>query len=537
VPTVLFRNGTFWSGRAGAPTFDGMLVEDGKIAAIGDTALSSVPDEVVDLAGRFVMPSFADGHAHPLFGGREAFGPQVTGLHTIEAVVAAVAAFAGAHPDADWIVGGAYDPALEEHGLMDALWLDEAVSDRPVVLHAMDHHTVWVNSAALRIAGIDADTPSLEIGTVVRRDDGSPLGTLREWDAVDLVLRHAPAAALEAEIESLRYSCARMAESGVTWWQDAWVDRGMAEIYLAAQERGVLSVGVNLGFRADPRTWQQDLPYFVEQRSAIERSPGNYNLTARTVKFFSDGVIEGGTAALLEPYLDDPCSHGMPVWSAAALADAVVACDAAGFQVHIHAIGDAGIRQALDAIERAIEENPKWDRRPVIAHVQLLDAADLPRFHEMGVLANFCPLWTQLDPMQAILSAPRIGEERTGRQYRMRSLIDDGVTLTFGSDWPVTSEVPLAGLAVAVHRQTPDRFPPGGWIAHESISMGEALQAYSVNVARQAFADHEWGTLALGMRANFIVLAGNPLEMDAHDVARMTVDRTYRNGVALHCVS
>ena len=534
---MLFRNGTFWNGRVGAPLFDGMLVDYQSIAAIGESALESEADEIVDLQGRFVMSSFADGHAHPLFGGREAFGPQVTGLHTIDAVVAAVAEFAAAHPDAPWIIGGAYDPALEIHGLMDALWLDAAVSDRPVVLHAMDHHTVWVNSAALRIAGIDEATPELEIGTVVRRADGSPLGTLREWDAVDLVLRHAPAASLDAEIESLRYSCERMAQSGVTWWQDAWVDRGMAEIYLAAEERGALNVGVNLGFRADPRTWHEDLPYFLEQRAAIEASPRNSNLTARTVKFFSDGVIEGGTAALLEPYIDDPCSHGMPVWSAAALADAVVACDAAGFQVHIHAIGDAGIRQALDAIERAILINASWDRRPVIAHVQLLDAADLPRFHQLGVLANFCPLWTQLDPTQAQLSAPRIGEERTGRQYQMRSLIDDGAVLTFGSDWPVTSEVPLAGLAVAVHRQTPDRFPPGGWISHEAITMGEALQAYSANVAAQAFAEDEWGTLTPGLRANFIVVAGNPLQMDPHDVAALTVDRTYRNGVALHVAS
>lgn len=533
--STLYRNGIFWTGLAGSATFDGMLVVDGRIAAVGRDALAADADDVMDLGGRFVMPSFGDGHAHPMFGGREAFGPAVTNVETVEGVVAAVARFAAEHPELPWIVGGAYDPALQEQGEMDARWLDAAVSDRPVVLHAMDHHTVWVNTAALVAAGITADTPELEIGTVVRREDGTPLGTLREWDAVDLVLKHAPAYALDTDIAALRYACERLARCGVTWWQDAWVDRGMAEAYLAAEEQGALTLGANLGFRADPRTWREDLLYFVEQRERIASSPRNAKLSANTVKFFSDGVIEGGTAAMLQPYTDDPCSHGMPVWNAAALAEAVVACDAAHFQVHIHAIGDAGIRQALNAIERAIAENPLWDRRPVIAHVQLADAADMPRFRTLGVIANFEPLWTRLDPLQAVLSVPRLGPERTSHQYRMRSLLEDGVTLSFGSDWPVTSEVPLEGLAVAVHRQTPDRQPEGGWIPEEAITMGQALQAYTANVAVQAFVEREWGRLETGMWADFIVLPGNPLSMDAHDVARLTVDRTYRHGELLHC--
>lgn len=532
--SALFHNGTFWSGRAGSSTFDGMLVKDGRIVAIGEAAKTGEVDETVDVQGRFVMPSFADGHAHPLFGGREAYGPAVVGLDSVDAIVAELARFADAHRELDWIIGGAYDPTIADNGDMDAQWLDRAVSDRPVVLHAMDHHTVWVNSAALAIAGLDEASPDVEIGIIVRRADGSPLGTLREWDAVELVLRHAPARSLVAEIDALGYACARMAKAGITWWQDAWVDRGMAEVYLAAEEQGILTAGVNLGFRVDPRTWREDLPYFLEQRAAIEASPGNRKLTARTVKFFSDGVIEGGTAALLQPYSDDPCSHGMPVWGQEALAGAVAACDAAGFQVHIHAIGDAGIRQALDAIEGAIRVNPPWDRRPVIAHVQLLDSSDLPRFRSLGVIANFEPLWTRLDPLQAVLSAPRLGEARTAQQYRMRSLIDEGVTVTFGSDWPVTSEVPLEGLAVAVHRQTPDRFPVEGWIPEEAISMEEALQAYTANVAVQAYAEEEWGMLAPGRSADFVLLPGNPLLLDPHEVACMQVDRTYRNGQLLY---
>ena len=532
--STLFRNGVFWIGLANSQTFDGMVIKDGKIHSLGAAALLEKTDYEIDLQGQFLMPAFADGHTHPLFGGRQFFGPQISDLTSIQDIVDEVKRFATTNPDLEWIVGGTYDPALDPKGNFDARWLDDAVSDRPVVLRGMDYHTIWVNSEALKRCGITAETPDLEIGTIVRRQDGTPMGTLREWDAVDLVLNKVPAPSLAREIAALAHSCERYAKHGLAWWQDAWVDRGISEVYLAAEEAGAITVGVNLAFRADPRTWRADMSYFLEQRKKIETSPRNKNLTAHTIKFFSDGIIEGGTAALLQPYSDDPCSYGMPVWSAVALKEAVIAFDALGFQVHIHAIGDAGIRQALDAIEGAQAVNPTWDRRPVIAHVQLLDPQDLPRFAKLGVLANFGPLWTRQDPMQEISSAPRIGPERSARQYQMRTLIDSGARLTFGSDWPVTSEIPLAGMPVPVHRQTPDRKPVGGWIPEEKIRIDEAMAAYTSNVSYQAFGDEEWGTLEIGKDATFIILNGNPLDIDAFDISALEIQATYRKGKLLY---
>ena len=531
---TLFTNATFWPGQTKGQTFGAMLVDGQKIVAVGDQAQSAAHDKKVDLGGAFVSPSFGDGHCHPIFGGRQHFGPQVTDIASVDAILAEVKRFAAANPDLPWIIGGTYDPALLPNGNFDAKLLDGVCADRPVVLNAIDYHTIWVNTAALKAAGVDANTPDLEIGTIVRREDGSPMGTMREWDAVNLIMDHAPKPSLDREIEAIKYSCARYAKSGITWWQDAWIDPGMAEAYLAAEERGVLTQGVNLAFRADPRTWEKDMAYILEMRKKIESSSKNKNLTAVTIKYFADGVIEGGTAAMLEPYSDDPCSHGMPVWQWPELFRAVAAFDKAGFQTHIHAIGDAGIRAALDAIEGAQKANPAWDRRPTIVHVQLLDPADFHRFRDLGVIANFGPLWCRQDPMQAISSAPRIGPERTARQYQLRSLIDDGVLVAFGSDWPVTSEVVLEGLPVSVHRQTPDKSPAGGWIPKEAITMPEAFAAYTSAVAYQAFGENTWGTLAPGFNADFVVLPKNPFEIDPHAVSDMTVLHTYRNGEAIY---
>jgi predicted amidohydrolase YtcJ len=525
-----FFNGKIWDGIAGSTLATSLTVANGRVVAL-DSADSA--DLEIDLHGRFMMPAFADGHAHPLFGGREAQGPAVTGLPSIEATLEAVRVYAEANPGDEWIVGGAYNATLEAKGNFDARWLDAVVSDRPVLLHAMDHHTVWVNSKALEITEIAKFTDDPPLGTIERREDGSPLGTLREWGAVALVTKHVPARPMNLEIAAIEYAATRYAGSGVTWVQDAWIDRGMCEAYLEAEKSGKLSIGFNLGFRADPSTWRIDLPYFVAQRDVVDSLPEPTNLTARTAKFFADGVIEGGTAAMLDEYTDHPGYHGMPVWERGALIEAVLAFDAAGFQIFVHAIGDAGIRNSLDAIEEAVLRNPPRDRRPVITHIQLLDPLDLPRFRKLGVIANFEPLWTCLDPMQVVLSVPRLGTERTARQYQMRSLLDDKVVLSFGSDWPVTSEVPLEGLAVAVHRQTPDRQPPDGWIPEERITMEEALMAYTSGVAFQSFEENSWGRLIPGLEANLIILDEDPRRLEPHDASRLAVAKTYRRGIKI----
>jgi hypothetical protein len=247
------------------------------------------------------------------------------------------------------------------------------------------------------------------------------------------------------------------------------------------------------------------------------------------VKFFADGVIEAGTGYLLEPYEDTPHTCGLPNWSPEGLKEAVRIFDADGFQIHIHAIGDGGVRMALDAIEHAALLNGPRDRRPVIAHTQLVHPQDRPRFGALGVIANFEPLWACLDPSQLELTLPRLGPERSSLQYPIATLARFGATVSFGSDWPVSSHRPLDGLAVAVTRLNANGEPLDGWIPEERVSILQAIEAYTAGSAFQAF-DDDAGSLKVGSRADVVVLDSDITAIAGTEVAGATVDETWMNG-------
>ena len=537
--STLFHGGTIWRG-ADQATSGAMFAREGVVEALDAAALRLASEaeaagehvERVDLDGGFLMPAFGDGHAHPLFGGLEAEGPDVRSCTSIAAIVDEVRRYAEAHPDVAWIQGASYDGSLADGGLFDARWLDEAVPDRPVVLRAWDYHTVWCNSRALELAGIHADTPEPVLGEIPRRDDGSPLGTLREWGAVELVTDVAPPRPVEDRLRALERAAEYYLARGVTWVQDAWVEPAELDIYLEAAARDRLRIRFNLALYADPRRFATQLPAFVESRRRVADAASPL-LTANTVKFFADGVVENETGALLEPYCSSLHKHGMSVWGAEDLAEAVRAVDAAGFQVHIHAIGDAAVRQALDAIEHAVEANGPRDRRPVIAHAQLVDDADLDRFARLGIIPNMQPLWAQLDALMTVLTVPRLGAERADRQYRMRSIEASGARLAFGSDWPVSSGDPREGIAVAASRRTPAGDPVGGWTPQEILPVALALDAYSAAVAHQAFADATdapWGRIEPGAAADLVHLAADPRELDPADLPDLPVRATWLAG-------
>ena len=517
---TIFKGGSIWS--PGPGLFEGLAIEDGRIVATGPAALE-MQGEVIDLDGGLLIPGFIDGHAHPIFAGREARGPKINNLKNIEDIKSEVARYAKENPNEQWIIGGAYEASIISGGDFDAHWLDEVVNDRPVVLHAVDHHTIWVNSKALEIAGINAITPNPEGGTIARRSDGSPKGTLREPIAFDLILKHAPADNVASDLQAIKYACNELISAGVTTATECWVEPPMAEAYIQAAKSGALPLDMHLAFLVTPQNWQNQISYIQEIRSEISNLPEPKRLKANTIKFLTDGALSSGTAALLQPYLDDPSSKGLKIWEDENLLTAITAFDSLGFQLHIHSIGDGAINQSLNAIQALQEMNPKWDRRPVIVHAQLIAPQDLPRFKELNVIANFQPLWSYLDPMNLELIEPRIGSARNNRQYQLRTLLDLDTKISFGSDWPVTSHKPLEAIFIPVLRKlVGSKDQP--WNIAEAITIEESLTAYTTTAAYQLFQESEEGKLEVGMRANFVILDKNLFESSELKIKSVWID-------------
>ncbi len=482
-------------------------------------------DKEIELAPGFVFPAFRDGHAHPVFAGREAAGPVVSKATSIAEIQTILSSYRKANPEQAWIEGGAYDRSIVEGGIFQATWLDEAVSDVPVVLHASDHHTIWVNSKALEL--IPTPLPQLISGSIDVDSNDVPTGVLREPQAMALVLDKAPARTIEQEVAVLAWADRVLAKQGIVEAQDAWITPGMTEIYLAAVSRSALLLDYNLAFKIEPHEWVKSLEFAKADRDKV-MALGSSQLSAKTCKFFADGVFGSGTASVLEPYLDDAHNHGEPLWSKSELEDACLEAAKAGFQLHIHAIGDAGVRQALDAIEHVQQRLGKPELPNVIAHAELVSDSDIARFAKLNVIANMQPLWAQADGM-LMSCVPRLGISRIDQMYRMRDLIDSGATIAFGSDWPVSSSDPILGIVTAVTRQTADDKPEGGWTIEQAITADEAFASYSSSVSFQ-LTGIKSVPLSVGQPCDFIVLDKNPLEIASSALREINVLATFKAG-------
>lgn len=492
------------------PTLTCFDVVDGVMApSVSDAEL----DNEIDLKSQFVMPAFRDGHCHPLFAGREHVGPDVTEASSLQEIADIIRVYAEAHPEVLWIDGAAYDRSIDAE--FHRSELDAIVADRPVVLHGADHHTLWVNTKALELAGLLDSVPKVSSGSVDVDADGVPTGVLREWEAMQLIMKQIPPLSLDQELDALDWAQRTLLEAGVVEVQDAWIDPGMTEVYLESARRGRLKVKTNLAFRADPATWRVDFEYFEEMRNAVIEL-NNPSLKANAVKFFVDGVLGSSTASVVEPYVAGPAAHthGEQVWNFNELHSAASAANARGYQLHLHAIGDAAVRTALDLIEKIGPVLPA-----VIAHTELVTDSDLIRFAELNVTANFEPLWAREDG-QLLTCVPQLGRDRLDTMYRMRDMVNAGARISFGSDWPVSSPTPLLGVATAVNRSL-----PGGesWMKEQALTVREALTAYTSGVAAQFARPGLTGTLEDDQPAEFVVLSGNPFDLNDQGIFGLNV--------------
>ncbi|MCL7427677.1 amidohydrolase [Streptomyces sp. YS415] len=520
-------------------TATAVAVTGDRVTAVGGDEvreLAGPRTEVVELAGRLLLPGFQDAHVHPVPAGLELTQCDLTGAKTAAESVAAVRAYADAHPEREWITGGGWSMEAFEGGTPAKELLDAVVPDRPVYLPNRDHHGAWVNSRALELAGVTRDTPDPADGRIERDASGAPSGTLQEG-AMHLVGRLTPAATPGDRLAALLHAQRHLHSLGITAWQDALVGDflGMddpAGAYLAAARDGSLTARVVGALWWDRGRGAEQIPELVERREAL--SHGRFR--AGTVKLMLDGVAENGTAALLDPYLDRcgcaTANRGTSFLDPGQLPKFVTELDALGFQCHFHALGDRAVRDALDAIEAARGANGPSDTRPHLAHLQVVHPDDVPRFAALGATANIQPLWAAHEPQMDELTLPFLGPERAGWQYPFGALLRSGARLAAGSDWPVSSPDPLEGIHVAVNRVVPGGTGPV-FLPGERIALAEALTVYT---AGSAYVNHldDTGAVRAGALADLVVLDRDPFAGPPEEIAETRVARTYVGGARVY---
>jgi predicted amidohydrolase YtcJ len=518
-------------GRDGPPA-DTVAVRGGRIAAVGTFSdvggLIGPATRVFRPPGGMVVPGFQDSHIHPDGGGLDLRRCALYDLRGRLAYEEAIRTYATAHPEVPWILGGGWSLDDFPRGCPHRSILDAIVPDRPVFLENRDGHGAWVNSRALELAGIGPATPDPPDGRIEREEDGTPFGVLHEG-AMALVARLIPPPT-PAEVEQgLRDAQRYLHSLGVTAWQDAHVSPETLAAYRALEQRGELTARVVGALWWARDRGEEQIDDLIELRAMAPK--GRFRATS--VKIMQDGIIENLTAGMIEPYLGVDGRRGLSFVDPERLKRAVMRLDAEGFQVHVHAIGDRAVREALDAFEAARETNGPNDHRHHIAHLQVVNPSDVPRFAALDVTPNCQPYWACMEGQMLNLCVPFLGEERTGQQYPFASLLRSGARLAFGSDWPVTTPDPLKIMQVAITR-VPDGEPGEPFLPDERLALSQALDAATMGTAYLNHLDHATGSIEEGKLADLVVLDRDPFEVDPTGLGNTRVMLTIVDGAPVY---
>ncbi len=523
-------NGRIWTGNPQQPWASALALKGEKIVAVGEdktvrrTFMKGT--QVIDLQGRFVMPGLNDSHIHFTGSSRSRFTVDLNGAKSLAEMQERIARFARENPDALWITGGGWEYSnMPGQRLPTKADLDSVVKDRPVSLSSYDGHTVWVNSQALEIGKVTAESRFTGFGElVVDEKTKEPTGVLKEG-AMGLVTRHIPAPTREFNLLALRRGLKEASALGLTSIQNAGGSQSEVELYEELLKSSELSLRVTFAISVGPNTKQAE----IDRIAALAKKYSGPRLRVGAVKLVVDGVIETYTAAMLTPYANKPDTAGSPAYTQEQLNNVVAMADKAGLQVYIHAIGDKGVRMALDSFAHAVKLNGKRDSRFRVEHIETIDAEDIPRFKKLGVIASMEPI--HADPGTVDVWSANIGPDRTSRGFAWRALEKAGAILIFSSDHPASISLdPVRGLHNAVNRQTIEGEPPAGWQPQHRVSVATALAAYTVNGAFASFEEGAKGQLKPNMLADFVVLDANPFTVAPRDLHKIRVGMTVFDG-------
>ena len=509
-----------------------VALRGGRIAAVGTEAdvqaLRGRGTRVLRLDGGMVVPGFQDAHAHPLTSGLELLRCSLTDTDPGD-YAAAITGWAADHPDALWLLGGGWRMDAFPGGVPPAGLLDRLVPGRPVWLESRDGHSGWANAPALALAGVTAASSDPADGRLERDPDGAPTGVLHEG-AMRLVERVVPAPSAGDLARALATGQAYLQRLGITAWQDAWVFPEQLDAYRAAAASGALTARVVAALKWQPEEGDGQLARLVEQR----RTAAAGRLRATAVKIVQDGVFENFTAAMLDPYPGRDGERGISMLPADELERVVTLLDAEGFDVHVHAIGDRAVREALDAFAAAIRANGRRDARHQIAHLQFVHPEDRARFRQLGVIANAQPFWAVLDGYMRDLTLPFVSAERASWQYPWASLRRAGAVLAFGSDWSVSTPDPLALIEVAVTRVAPDDRAGEPFLPEERLDLPAALDAATIGAAYANRLDATTGSIESGKLADLAVLDRDLFDPAAGPAGDARVLATLVGGELVH---
>ncbi len=525
-PDTIFTGGDIWTGVPGAPRAQAMAVRGGELLAVGSdeqiAALQGPGTQMVPLEGRFVVPGFIDNHTHFISGGRQLASVDLRDAASRDEFARRVGRFTAGLPAGRWITGGDWDHEMWGGQLPQRDWIDGVTGDNPVFISRLDGHMALANTLALDLAGITADTPSPAGGTIVRDPGtGRPTGILKD-EAMALVYSVMPNASEQQLDEALVRAMDHAVSLGVTQIIDmgGWGD---LETYRRAARQGALKHRV---YALVPiSTWERLRDYIVRE------GRGDNWLRWGGVKGFVDGSLGSTTAWFYEPYADAPETSGLMVTDTAALRNAIGAADDAGLHVAVHAIGDQANDWLLDVYASIAAGEHAKDRRFRIEHAQHLTPEAIGRFKTQGVIPAMQPYHAIDDGRWA---EKRIGPERIKTTYAFRSLLDQGATLSFGSDWTVAPLDPLLGIYAAVTRRTIDGANPDGWVPEERITLDEALRCYTAHNAYAGYFEQYSGTLEAGKLADFVALSRNLFTIDPVEIPSVDVKLTVVGGQVMY---
>jgi predicted amidohydrolase YtcJ len=520
----IFFNGAVYTMKEAMPRVEAIAVGDGRILAIGSSeellAMAGPATERIDLGGRVVIPGLTDAHAH-FVGYAEFLGTvDLIGTGSLSEVQERLRERLSEGTTGHWLLGRGWDQNdWADRGYPDRNALDEVSSDRPIYIKRICGHAAVANSEALRLAGVDEKTADPAGGRIARDTDGRPTGLLFD-NAKKLVETAIPPITRDVKKGLMKKAARECLSMGLVGVHEMGIDAEDAALYEELFRAGELPLRITAYYDSEAEELERLL-----EKGPFDRYGSRFSIVG--VKFYADGSLGARSAALLDDYADDPGNRGILVTDQDSLYEGILECQSRGFQAAIHAIGDRGVRVALDVFARVREKHPKRDARHRIEHAQVVSPADMHRFAQLAVIPSMQFIHCTSDMPWAI---DRLGPGRIETAYAWRSLLETGCRIPGGSDVPVESIDPFLGMYAAVTRKDAAGKPPGGWNGGQCLTVEEALRAFTVDAAYAVHRDGERGTISAGSLADFVVLSEDLLEIDPGAIPHVRVLMTVLAG-------